>query len=107
MKRRAFIAGLGGAAAWPVVARAQRNGRLPHIAYLGATSASSLDPHQIEQFKQGLADNGLMEGRNVIVDYIWAEGSPDRLRHSLANLPTKPRSYCHCWSAASASAVGG
>jgi hypothetical protein len=45
MRRREFIAGLGGAVAWPVVARAQRrNGQVAHIAYLGMTSPSSLDP---------------------------------------------------------------
>jgi putative tryptophan/tyrosine transport system substrate-binding protein len=80
MRRRTFIAALGGAAAWPIAARAQRqNGHVAHIGFLGATSPSSLDPRQIEQFKQGLVDNGLIEGRNVTVDYIWAEGSPERL----------------------------
>ena len=87
MKRRTFIAALGGGAAWPLVTRAQRqNGRVAHIAYLGATSPSSLDPRQIEQFKQGLADNGLIEGRDVIVDYVWAEGRPERLRQLATEL---------------------
>jgi putative ABC transport system substrate-binding protein len=79
MRRRAFIAGLGSAAAWPQVAHAQRHdGRVAHIAYLGMTSPSSLDPRQIEQFKQGLADNGSIEGRDINVDYVWAEGRPER-----------------------------
>jgi putative ABC transport system substrate-binding protein len=85
MRRREFIAGLGGAAAWPLVAMAQRqNSRVAHIAYLGATSPSSLDPRQIEQFKHGLAENGLVEGRDIAVDYLWAEGSLERL-NQLAN----------------------
>jgi putative ABC transport system substrate-binding protein len=81
MRRRAFIAALGGAAAWPVVGRAQHsNDRVARIAYLGALSPATLDPRQIEAFKRGLLDNGLIDGRNVSVDYVWAEGSQDRLR---------------------------
>jgi putative ABC transport system substrate-binding protein len=66
MRRRTFIAALGGAAAWPVAGRAQRpKGRVARIAYLGLTSPSVLDPRQIEQFKRGLAENGLIEGRDI------------------------------------------
>jgi putative tryptophan/tyrosine transport system substrate-binding protein len=87
MRRREFIAALGGAAAWPVVSRAQRrNGQVAHIAYLGMTSPSTLDPRQIEKFKQGLADNGLIEGRDITVDYFWAEGRPERLRQLATEL---------------------
>jgi putative tryptophan/tyrosine transport system substrate-binding protein len=81
VKRREFIAGLGGAAVWPIVGRAQQlKGRVAHIAYLGATSPSALDPRQIEQFKLGLAENGLVESRNITVDYLWADGSLERLQ---------------------------
>jgi putative tryptophan/tyrosine transport system substrate-binding protein len=81
MRRREFIAGLGSAAAWPMVARGQLpNDRVAHIAYLGALSPSTLDPRQIEGFKRGLRENGLIEGRNIAVDYVWAGGSQDRLR---------------------------
>ena len=70
-----------------MVSRAQRrNEQVAHIAYLGMTSPSTLDPRQIEKFKQGLADNGLIEGRNITVDYFWAEGRPDRLRQLAAEL---------------------
>ena len=87
MRRREFIAALGGAAAWPVVSRAQRrNGQVAHIAYLGMTSPSTLDPRQIEKFKQGLADNDLIEGRDITVDYFWAEGRPERLRQLATEL---------------------
>ena len=87
MRRRTFIAALGGAAAWPVVSRAQRrNGQVAHIAYLGMTSPSTLDPRQIEKFKQGLTDNGLIEGRDITVDYFWAEGRPERLRQLATEL---------------------
>ena len=65
---------------------AQRpNSRIAHIAYLGVSSPSALDPRQIEQFKQGLAENGLVEDRDVTVDYLWAEGSPERLRELAAS----------------------
>jgi putative tryptophan/tyrosine transport system substrate-binding protein len=78
--RRGVVAALASAVAWPLVAREEvMPGRIAHIAYLGATSPTSLDPRQIEQFKQGLADNGLVEGRNITVDYLWADGSSERL----------------------------
>ena len=88
MKRREFITLLGGAtAAWPLVARAQTStGRTARIAYLGALSPATLDPRQIEQFKVGLVENGLIEGRNIRVDYLWAEGSPERLRQLATEL---------------------
>ena len=88
MRRRTFIAGLAGAAAWPLVARAKQppKGRVAHIAYLGLTSPSVLDPRQIEQFKRGLAENGLAEGRDIMVDYLWAEGNPERLNQLAAEL---------------------
>jgi len=87
MKRRAFIAGLGAAAASPLVVRAQQpTGRVARIAYLGATSPATLDPRQIAAFKQGLQENGLIEGRNIAVDYVWAEGDQDRLRRLAVDL---------------------
>ena len=87
MQRREFITVPGGVVVWPAMVRAQSsNDRVAHIAYLGATSPSALDPRQIEQFKRGLAENGLIEGRNVTVDYLWAEGSLDRLQHLAGEL---------------------
>jgi putative ABC transport system substrate-binding protein len=83
MKRREFITLLGGATTWPMGVRAHAQGvtdRPARVAYLGATSPSTLDSHQLEQFKLGLVENGLIEGRNITVDYLWAEGSLDRLR---------------------------
>jgi putative tryptophan/tyrosine transport system substrate-binding protein len=87
MRRRDFITLLGSAVAWPVVARAQTlSGRMARIVYLGALGPATLDPRQIEQFKVGLVENGLIEGRNITVDYLWAEGSPERLRQLAAEL---------------------
>jgi putative ABC transport system substrate-binding protein len=85
--RRTFITLLGGAVVWPVAARAQASsGRMARIVYLGALSPATLDPRQIEQFKVGLVENGLIEGRNIRVDYLWAEGSPERLRQLATEL---------------------
>jgi len=87
MKRREFITLLGGAAAWPLGARAQQpDRRMAHIAYLGALSPATLDPRQIEQFKAGLVENGLIDGQNISVDYLWAEASPERLRQLAGDL---------------------
>jgi putative ABC transport system substrate-binding protein len=76
MKRREFIAGLGGAAAWPVVARAQQSA-VPVIGYLSSgTRAFSFNE---TAFRQGLASMGFVEGRNVTIDYQFADGQYDRL----------------------------
>jgi putative ABC transport system substrate-binding protein len=85
MKRREFVTLAGGAViTWPFVAMSQQQTK-SHIAYLGASSSANIDPRQIEQFKAGLAENGLIDGQNVNVDYLWAEGSPERLRqHAVA-----------------------
>lgn len=88
MTRREFVSLAGGTAvAWPLMAQAQRQTvPIPRIAYLGASSPAILDPRQIEQFKVGLTENGLIEGQNIQVDYLWGEGSPDRLRQHAADL---------------------
>ena len=82
MKRREFIGLVGGAAAaLPLVVRAQQpTARTARIAYLGVTSPETIDPSQIEAFKLGLLENGLVEGRNITVEYLWAEGDEGRLR---------------------------
>jgi putative tryptophan/tyrosine transport system substrate-binding protein len=75
MKRRTFIAALGGAAAWPVVARAQQP--TPVVGFLSGRSLN--DPaHLIATFRGGLGETGFIEGRNVAIEYRWAEGDYDR-----------------------------
>lgn len=87
IRRREFMAVLGGLVSWPAVVRAQSsNDRVARVAYLGAASPSALDPRQIEQFKRGLGENGLVEGRNITVDYLWAEGSLVRLQQLASEL---------------------
>jgi putative tryptophan/tyrosine transport system substrate-binding protein len=77
MTRREIIAGLGSAAAWPVVAGAQQPA-MPVIGYLHpGTLDSAREP--LEAFHRGLSEAGFVEGRNLVVEYRWAEGHADRL----------------------------
>jgi putative ABC transport system substrate-binding protein len=81
MRRRAFIAGLGSAAAWPVVARAQQPA-MPLIAYLeGGT-----EPNELAGFRKGLGEMGFVEGRNVHIEYRYAGDQFDRLRPLVTEL---------------------
>jgi putative tryptophan/tyrosine transport system substrate-binding protein len=86
MNRREFIAGLGSAAAWPVVARAQQPA-MPVIGLLltwtSATESRRLD---VAAFHRGLAETGYIEGRNVAVEYRWTEDRNDRLPDLAADL---------------------
>jgi putative ABC transport system substrate-binding protein len=76
MKRREFIALLGGsAAAWPMAARAQVPAKLPTIGLLGPTAPA---PGWIAAFVGRLRDHGWIEGRNVAIEYRWAEGRTER-----------------------------
>jgi putative ABC transport system substrate-binding protein len=77
MKRRKFIAGLGGAAAWPVGAWAQQRA-MPVVGYLSGLSSTAL-PAYLAAFRQGLEVAGYVEGRNVNIEYRWAESLYDRL----------------------------
>jgi putative ABC transport system substrate-binding protein len=77
MKRRAFIAGLGSAAAWPVVARGQQAAP-PTIGFLGPASPEGYASY-LEGFRKGLRAAGFAEGTNAVVEYRWAENHLDRL----------------------------
>jgi putative ABC transport system substrate-binding protein len=76
--RRTFLAALGGAAAaWPLAARAQQPGKLPIIGFLGANTPS-VQSQWTAAFVQRLRELGWIEGRNVAIEYRWAEGRFDR-----------------------------
>jgi putative ABC transport system substrate-binding protein len=86
MKRRGFIIGLGGAAAWPFAANAQQP--MPVVGYLGATSRDK-DTRILGSLRDGLNEMGFVEGRNVAFEYRWAEGRYDRLPDLAAELVGK------------------
>jgi putative ABC transport system substrate-binding protein len=84
MQRRTFMVLVGGAAGWPFATRAQQK-RVPVIGYLGLGSPGPFAP-LITAFHRGLSDTGYVEGRNVTLEYRWAEDHEDRLAALAADL---------------------
>jgi putative tryptophan/tyrosine transport system substrate-binding protein len=85
VRRRDFIAGIGSAAAWPLVARAQQSGKLPTIGVLGTTTPL-VESQPLAAFVQRLRELGWMEGRTVAIEVRWAEGRSERFAEIAAEL---------------------
>jgi putative ABC transport system substrate-binding protein len=82
--RRTFLAGTGAVLlAAPLAAEAQQAGKVPRIGYIRAEGPPAAD---IEAFRQGLREHGYVEGKNIVVEYRWADGNEQRLRAIVAEL---------------------
>ena len=84
MRRRDFVKVAGLAAAWPLTARAQQ-APIPVVGFINASSAQNF-ARQLAAFIKGLGESGYVDGRNVAVEYRWAEGQNDRLPAMAADL---------------------
>jgi len=85
MRRRGFITLLGGAATWPLAARAQQPTKLPTIGFLGTTTLSAMGGW-VAAFVQRLRELGWIEGRNIAIEYRWAEARSERYGEIAAEL---------------------
>src|SRR6516165_517692 len=83
IRRREFIAALGGAMAWPLAARAQQVAKLPHIGIIG-------DEPFWDNFRQALRDLGYIENQNIAIEYRSSEGKVDRLAQAARELISVP-----------------
>src|SRR5437870_135278 len=83
MRRREFFGVLGGAAAWPLAARAQQPGKIPRIGIID-------DAPRWNAFRHGLRDLGYLEGQNIAFDYAYGDGVPERLAEAAAALVRRP-----------------
>jgi ABC-type uncharacterized transport system substrate-binding protein len=85
MKRREFIRLVGGVVAWPLVSHAQQTERAPRVGFLG-NSTAALETNLVGPFREGLREAGYEEGRNITIEYRWAEGKYERLPALVAEL---------------------
>ena len=88
MKRRAFIAALGGAVAWPLVARAQQVPKIPRIGILAPGPSEGPDATRatLNSLVAGLRELGYAEDQNIVIERLFGESNADRLRELAAEL---------------------
>ena len=89
MRRRDFIQGIAVSSAWPRATRAQQPS-MPVVGVLSAEWPNAVTADRLRAFRQGLNDTGYVEGRNVMIEYRWAEGRNDRLPALAAELVRLP-----------------
>jgi putative ABC transport system substrate-binding protein len=90
MIRREFITLIGGAAtAWPLAAHAQQAGKIPRVGFMG-NSTAALEANLVGPFRDGLRELGYQEGRNIVIEYRWAEGNYERFPALVAELLAVP-----------------
>ena len=94
--RRQFITGIGSAAAWPVVARAQQ----PAVPVIGFLDFGAPETTNMAAFRSGLSDTGFSEGRNLAIEYRFAYSDRDRLSELAADLVSRRVAVVAAWSGA-------
>jgi ABC-type uncharacterized transport system substrate-binding protein len=99
MKRREFIAGLGTAAAWPLVAQAQPSAKRPTIGFLGASS-SEIASQWVAAFVKRLSELSWIEGRTVAIEYRWADAHAERYREIAAEFVALKVDVIVTWASA-------
>jgi len=104
MRRRAFIAGLGGMAVWPLTVRAQQ-APMPVIGFMSARAPNDASRPLVEAFRRGLGEAGYVEARNAVIEYYWMEGQTERLPMIATELARRPVSVIVAFSTVAARAV--
>jgi putative ABC transport system substrate-binding protein len=96
LQRRDFIAGLGGAAAWPLAASAQQP-RVPVVGFVSIRTPEAASVQLAAAFRSGLNEAGYLDGKDVTVEYHWVAGQYASLPSLMADLVSARGRYRHAW----------